>query len=1133
MYVEMKKLLKYNTLVIIILFSGMAWASPPVKIALLVNGKKEQAIEYTALQKFFDARQAEYTVQKITFDEVLNNKSKLDDYQVLWYHRPDTLEVSSSEIKLKDAVKSYLSKGGKMMLTLDAVKLLNAWEIEKTPVEVKHRTVVDEGFGRKLGFHGFRTHPLFSKMHGGAYIWQAKEDLTLRTLGFFDKNLPTAKDSKIIGIDWAYITYDDKNKLLWETPYGKGKILAIGAYTYYAPENFNTIDLEQFTDNCIGYLTSKFDQEKQYFWSYNEAKIEKNTKKIQDVRINTSKTWNLDFSPLSLSRNATNNYFDLAGKHSVLMGKEKSGIEEIWTHPVMSVRDFSVGVKITASDSICWLKNITPKFEVHPEAIIRTYELPNGTHLKEIITTNVNEPASIVHYQWDNPNAIDNLVYTVKSNLRYMWPYDEGALGSLNYVWSEKNNTIIVADKKEEFVSVIGSNAKSKLLAGGQFDGFKLNNQKWEGVSTTKLQTAFLVAAEVKNTTAVDICFASGNGGISNTLIDYKTNINNGENILIQAKDYYETLLKNVVAINTPDAEFNEGYKMAILGASKFKVETPEIGTSLMAGYSTTARGWNGSQKVSGRPGYAWYFGRDAEWASLAAINYGDFDIVKHVLETFIKFQNVDGKIYHELTSSGSVHYDASDSTPLFVVLFAQYLHYTGDVEFVRSNWNAIQKAMAFCYSTDTDGDGLIEISNVGHGWLEGGKLFGAHTEFYLSGIWAAALKDAAYIAKSLGEETTAQQYLTDYQKTSKSVEEFWSKDNYYNYGKYKDGSFTKDLIILTTVPVYLNVLDKERAKTMTRAFASNSFSADWGMRMISNQNPLYDAGSYHFGSVWPLFTGWTSLAEYQTGRYNQGFTNIMNNLLNYKDFSLGNAVEVMNGETYRTSGVTSHQCWSETMVLQPVFEGMLGYHPDAIKNTVSFSPRLPFDWQWFEATNIKFGKSNFGFKFRKESGTTWVYNFITTQKFQLDFMPSLPLGSKIDHIAVNGKNVDFTILDNSEYLDIKLKQNLTITTKTEIKIVLAKTGTSTLASYGKPEFMAESKGFRILKQQLDGKTFKIDLEGKSGNTYQFKLLLEKDPVSCSGAELIQKTADGFALFQVEFPKGTEKYQQKTIQIKL
>jgi hypothetical protein len=80
---------------------------------------------------------------------------------------------------------------------------------------------------------------------------------------------------------------------------------------------------------------------------------------------------------------------------------------------------------------------------------------------------------------------------------------------------------------------------------------------------------------------------------------------------------------------------------------------------------------------------------------------------------------------------------------------------------------------------------------------------------------------------------------------------------------------------------------------------------------------------------------------------------------------------------------------------------------------------------------------------------------------------------------------------------------------------------------------MAESKGFRILKQQLEGNLFKIDIEGKSGSTYDFKLLVGTDIVNYSGAELIKKGTDGFAVFRVTIPADKEKYQQKTIQINI
>jgi len=106
---------------------------------------------------------------------------------------------------------------------------------------------------------------------------------------------------------------------------------------------------------------------------------------------------------------------------------------------------------------------------------------------------------------------------------------------------------------------------------------------------------------------------------------------------------------------------------------------------------------------------------------------------------------------------------------PLYLILAGRYLHYSGDVEFIRNNWDHIRKALDFCFSTDTDGDHLIENTLVGHGWEEGGGLFGTHSSLYLSSCWAEALEQSAFMAKAIGMEkgsgknmlTKAKQYAT------------------------------------------------------------------------------------------------------------------------------------------------------------------------------------------------------------------------------------------------------------------------------------------------------------------------------------------------------------------------------------
>ena len=376
----------------------------------------------------------------------------------------------------------------------------------------------------------------------------------------------------------------------------------------------------------------------------------------------------------------------------------------------------------------------------------------------------------------------------------------------------------------------------------------------------------------------------------------------------------------------------------------------------------------------------------------------------------------------------------------------------------------AITKAINYCYSTDTDGDHLIEISNVGHGWLEGGDLYGSHTEFYLAGLWNAALNDAAYIASLVGDTVNKAKYKSDANIVNEIINKnFWNEKGYYNYGKHKDGSYTDECIVLVTVPVYMGVTDKKRSEHMMEKFASSHFSTDWGVRMINDSHPIFNPTAYHFGSVWPLFTGWTALAEYEVGRYIQGFSHIMANLQNYRGISHGRIPEVINGVVYKPSGVTLHQCWSETMVLQPIVEGMLGFAPDAPRKRLKLAPRLPFHWNTLQVEKLRIADTSISFNMKKEPGKI-LYVFSSTQPIQATFSPSFAPGSRVERVSVNGKEVIFDLLDNGEYMNISTEIFLDKTTQVEI---LLHEGMSAMPAYQLPQYGEISKGIRILSQKL------------------------------------------------------------------
>ena len=94
------------------------------------------------------------------------------------------------------------------------------------------------------------------------------------------------------------------------------------------------------------------------------------------------------------------------------------------------------------------------------------------------------------------------------------------------------------------------------------------------------------------------------------------------------------------------------------------------------------------------------------------------------------------------------------------------------------------------------------------------------------------------------------------------------------------------------------------------------ALATDWGARILSNTSRLYDPLSYHYGSVWPLFTGWASVGAYRYGRPHVGYQALMANALLRSRSAMGYVTELLSGDFNAPFGRSSdHQVWSEAMV--------------------------------------------------------------------------------------------------------------------------------------------------------------------------------------------------------------------------
>jgi glycogen debranching enzyme len=1068
-------------------------------------------------------------------EELPGSGKKLKQADVLWIHRDETTEFRKVERdrRLLSTLKTYVEGGGRIMLTQQAMHYLNFLGYESSLMEDSTKSCTDKGFGRRLGFHSFISHPVFEGLHGGAYVCWPQSDMTTRITGLFGDRVPA--NGKTVAVDWDYIFLREQTKLVFEYAPGNGRILAVGGYMLFGTPNRNRAHLEMFTRNCLHYLHEKDPQSKHInWWNYSSCKVMELMPPPESDRVvkamPPSEKWREDVSEITLNRRfASRNFWDVAGERIVTMGLETGGIEEIWAHPFMALRDYRVGIRFSYRDTIYWLNDERPEISVNPANFTRSYKFPRA-YLKEVVVNDPNRPAGVVHYEYRGVYEAD-LFIQFTSNLRWMWPYSEKVTGSVCHRWNDNLSCIEIHDRTGRLHVMAGGNKPPVKHQAGQYESFiwSRKDSVMTGVDTQKCQVAFCSQFRLGMNDNLDIVIAASCEGCDTTSQYFEQAIMNPASVYERALQHNSNILTDRLMVTTPDKEFNTGYRWSVVATDRFMVRTPGMGRALVAGYATTQSGWNGGHQVNGRPGYAWYFGRDAVWSAFAMLDYSDYDKVRSQLEFFNHFQDLNGKIFHEASTSGFIHYDAADATPLYILLAGKYFRHSNDTAFLRNTWPNIKKAIDFCFSTDTDQDHLIENTNVGHGWVEGGKLYGSHATIYMTGIWSAALREAYNMAGFLGQ-AEAENYRLEADETQKIINSrFWEKDaSFFSYGMNKDGTFRNEPTVLPAVPIYLGTTEPTYASACIRQYSSNAFTTNWGVRIIRDDSPMFNPTGYHYGSVWPLFTGWTALAGYKTGNPLQGFSHIMNNLKVFKKWGLGFVEEVLNGTEYSPSGVCPHQCWSETMVIQPVIEGLLGLTVDAGNRKITLAPALPADWDSLVANNIRVGNQYIDFQYQRTTDTKRNYRFSLHHgnDVSIDFMPGFPAGTRIKSVRLDGQEIPHTVFTTSQgivpYVRIKLGSAIHLEIETE-------GGIAVLPVVADPKPGDQAAGLRIISTHFTGSRFIAEIEGPCGTTGSFRIWSAAGNITTpSGTRLIGRNGN-VSEYETDFEKTGEKYQVKII----
>jgi glycogen debranching enzyme len=784
-------------------------------------------------------------------------------------------------------------------------------------------------------------------------------------------------------------------------------------------------------------------------------------------------------------------FVSAVGQRAGLFGNEQ-GIFEAWVYPAKILRGFHL--RFHLGGTVLPAEGLARTLIVRPESSTIVYA-GDVFSVRETLFAPVHESGAIIAFEVQTTQPLE-IEAIFNPDFQLEWP---AAFGGAGADWDPALRAFHFGEESGKFEALVGSPSGAEGSEGRSTNYFSSD------------QDSILLGPTAKGTETKILVIAAVLKGQESLPQIYRHLAADYPALLHSSAAYYNDYLNRTISLELPDKQIEEAYDWAKVAMLQGVVENPFLGPALVAGYNKSGDDF--------RPGFAWFFGRDAEWTSLALDAEGDFPTARNALQFLSKHQRADGKISHEISQSATFvdwfktpyAYAAADSTPLFIIAADNYVTRSGDLEFARQQWENLWRAYAFLRST-YDAQGLAGNIGSGTGWIEGGPLYPVRTEMYQASLGIEAVSSLSHLAHLLGKDDIAKELQETFERQRPLLEKaFWSPAHkIYGYAIDKNDQLVDVASVLSTVPMWFQQLDEDHADEMIQNLAGPDQQTDWGMRIISSHDPRYDPGGYHYGTVWPLFTGWASVGEYRYHRALPAYSNLRTNALLTVDGSLGHVTEVLSGNYYQTLATGSpQQTWSAAMVVNPLLTGLLGLQADATTCHLDFSPHVPAEWSSFSVHHVLLGPVTLDSSYRRAANSIELEVQSTgTGKCSLDFSPAVSLRATITRVQLNGRPQPFHLQMNSsdQHVSVSLplargRSTVEIQMKNDFEIGY---------SADSPPLGSASRGLRVLSESWTPTRDVLTLlvSGAAGEPYELSVWNPGQISSVQGAELEKGTSE-------------------------
>jgi len=792
--------------------------------------------------------------------------------------------------------------------------------------------------------------------------------------------------------------------------------------------------------------------------------------------------------------------FTVAGTQGAMPGQQE-GTFEAWVLPVKLLSHFAIRADVEGYSVPIDLNADAAEIEVFPDHTVITYSHIAFTVRQIMFAPDDMEDGTgaVVLFQVDSTRPMD-LTFSFTPEMRPMWPQRSQGVPSAEWVKvGDGGFYVLHTDFPDLAGAVAMPNSQPGILAPYQekpkFYPLELKLH-YDPKRDTNRYFPLLMA--VGNTVET----------ATNAALQGRLERLNAALPQVYAKHAarYAEMRDNLTAICTPDVVLNDYFAWAETSIEQLRAKAyPSGEIGLVAGYYSSGD--------SARPGFGWYFGRDSLYTLYAVNGFGDFKLTREELEFLMKRQRDDGKIMHEYPQTAasfvwkdfSYAYAAADSTPLFLTAMLDYVQSSGDVGFLREHREFVEKAWHFETTHDSDGDGIYDNSQ-GTGWVESWPSGMPHQEIYLALLDQQASVAMSKLAGLLEDKTTADAAAMRGLDLAKKVEaEYYdSASQAYAFSRGSDGSLDRAATVYPAIAWWNGGAGLAHPEASFRRWASHDFSTDWGLRDVAESDPVYDPISYHQGSVWPLFTGWESVAEYRAGRPLAGYEHLMQNADLTTAQDLGAVTELLSGAFFQPFGrSTSHQLWSSAMVITPALRGLFGIDVDGLSGVVRLDPHLPADWDSSSIERLHVGASVCSLQYQRQ-GLSLVVKVSTVSG------PAVRLASTVKGSRVGSDGAS---------------------------VVFALPAVEVAVPHGLPLPGARTAQMKVLGESSEARSLKLELEAEGGAVVQLKVRRNGDKVNlhADGGTILRATGgrDGGGLedLVVKFPEGAG-YQGQVVTLR-